>query len=147
MLIILPDGKYVVSCQVLLAKKEHFPVGTIYFCVGFDQQGNNGQVWWFGISLRVLIISLWVFVNRKMKTRSGGLEFPRGKPTDRAIVKTLRNKKTDGQIFLPLSLYSWGLFPVGVHIGKLFFYFSVSFLYFPVGMFTLREILVSSSAC
>ena len=101
-----PDGKYVVSCQVLLTKKEHFPVGTIYFCVGFDQQGNNGQVWWFGIFVRVLIISLWVFVNRKMKTRSGGLEFPGGKPTDRAIVKTLRNKKTDGQIFLPLSLYS-----------------------------------------
>ena len=97
-----PDGKYVVSCQVLLAKKEHFPVGTIYFCVGFDQQGNNGQVWWFGIFVHVLIISLWVFVNRKMKTRSGGLEFPGGKPTDRAIVKTLRNKKKPmGKFFFP----------------------------------------------
>ena len=60
-----PDGKYVVSCQVLLTKKEHFPVGTIYFCVGFDQQGNNGQVWWFGIFVRLLIISLWVFCQQE----------------------------------------------------------------------------------
>ena len=35
--------------------------------------------------------------------------------------------------------------PVGVHIEKLFFNFSVSVLYFPVGMRTLRKIPISSS--
>jgi len=70
-----------------------------------------------------------------------------GEKTDREIQKTLGKKKTDGEINIFLSFYSWRLFPVGVHTGKLFFNFPVSFLYFPMGIDTLREIPVSSSDC
>ena len=100
-------------------------------------QGNS-------FSLCMLIISLWVFVDRKMKARSSGVAFSWRRPTD-GNSKNPQEKKIDGQINISLSFYPWRLFPIGVHTGKLFFNFPVGILYFPVGMCTHREIPVSSS--
>jgi len=74
---------------------------------------------------------MWVFHDRKMKPRSGGVAFSWRNTTDREIPKILREKKKDGQIDIFLSFYSDGNSP-SAHTEKLFSNFPVSVLYFRV---------------
>ena len=72
------------------------------------------------------------------------LHFRDGSQQTGKLQKHSGEKKPTGKLVFPCPFIPGG-YSLSVHTGKLFLLFPVGILHFPVGMFTLREIRVSSS--